>query len=238
MILSVIIPVYNEERTIGSIIEIVRAWGKAGEIVVVNDGSTDKTLHALAQFRSSVRVITYTTNRGKGYALSKGISASSGEILMFLDGDVVGLTFKDLDIMLEPVLAKKADMTLGLARFWSMGSFEPFNEITGERVVLRKNVLPYIRSMIRLGYGIEFFLNDLHKDKKVISVKLPHVFILGKFEKQKVPAAMLSYIKEARDLVTQALRQQTGELTPQAKRIYTLSLEYMRKALDYFQQPL
>lgn len=235
MKLSVIIPVYNEERTVSSIVEIVRTWGRADEIILVNDGSTDATLAALVQFKKSIKLITYKTNRGKGYALARAITESSGEILLFLDGDVVGLTHTDLDAMLKPMTARRAEMVLGLARFWNAGGFEPFNEITGERVVFKRNVVKYIEQMKDVGYGVELLLNDLHKNKKVISVRLPHVFILGKLEKQSVPDALLTYIKEARELVTQAVRQQTGELTPQAKGVFRDIARYLKQALDYFQ---
>ncbi len=61
--ISVIIPVYNEERTISSIVEIVRTWGKASEIIVVNDGSTDKTDAALKQFSRTIKLLSYKNNR-------------------------------------------------------------------------------------------------------------------------------------------------------------------------------
>lgn len=235
MKLSVIIPVYNEERTVSSIVEIVRSWGKAEEIILVNDGSTDQSLAALAQFKPSIKLISYQTNRGKGYALARSIAESSGEVLMFLDADLVGLTHADLEAMLKPLSAGRAEMVLGLARFWSAGGFEPFNEITGERVLLRRNVAGHLKSMKKVGYGVELLLNDLHKGKKVVSVRLPHVFILGKLEKQSVPAAMLTYIKEARELLTQVVRQQTDDLTPQAKNLLAGIAHYLKQALEYFQ---
>ncbi len=235
MKLSVIIPVYNEERTVSSIVEIVRSWGKAEEIILVNDGSTDQSLAALVQFKPSIKLITYQTNRGKGYALARAIAESSGEVLMFLDADLVGLTHVDLEAMLKPLAAGRAEMVLGLARFWNAGGFEPFNEITGERVLLRRNVAGHLKRMKKVGYGVELLLNDLHKKKKVVSVRLPHVFILGKLEKQSVPAAMLTYIKEARELLAQTVRQQTDELTPQAKRLLAGIAHYLKQALEYFQ---
>lgn len=234
--LSVIIAVYNEVRTIGSIVEIVRTWGKAGEIVVVNDGSTDKTQELLGQFTDSIRVISYKTNKGKGYAIERGISLSSGSVLMFLDGDVVGLTHKDLDRMLTPVVLGKADMVIGVAQFWNAGSFEPFNDLSGERVLFRKNVLDHLHLMKNIGYGVELLLNDLHKTKRVLSVRLPYVNILKKIEKQSVPDATLSFIKEARELVAQLVRQQTSDLmTPQTRRVYGVISRYLKQAFDYFQ---
>jgi glycosyltransferase involved in cell wall biosynthesis len=239
-VISVILPVYNEERTISSIIEIVLAWGKAKEILVVNDGSNDRTVKAVGQFGDKVNLISFPKNRGKGYVMAEGIEKARGDILVFLDGDLVGLTCHDLDIMVSPVVSGKADMVMGIARFWSASigdtSLEPFNDITGERVVFRKNLLPLAPKMRSVGYGVELLINDYHKNKRVSSIVLPHVYILGKLEKQSVPEATLSYLKEARDMVAQLIRQETGDLTPQAKKIYNSILNYIKSALLYIQE--
>lgn len=233
--LSVIIPILNEERTIGSIIEIIRSWGKASEIIVVDDGSTDKSLAALVQFKKFVRIISYGVNRGKGYALYRGIIESHGDLIMFFDGDVVGVTHKDLDAMLRPMVSERADMVLGVARFWGAGSFEPFNDITGQRIVWRKNILAIAEKMKTVGYGVELYLNELHKDKRVVSVRLPHVFILGKLEKQNIPDAMLSYVGEAKELIAQFIVGQAKDITPQTKRVLRTLQKYLVSALDFFQ---
>lgn len=237
--ISVIIPVFNEERTVASIVEIVRSWGKAKEIIVVNDGSTDQTVAALKQFKD-IDLITYRHNKGKGYALTCGIKRSLGEALMFLDGDVTGITHKDLDLMVAPIIQDQAEMVMGIARFWTTNlgrkAIAPFDDLTGERVVLRKNItINTLKKLEKVGYGVELLLNDLHKAKRIVSVKLPHVFILGKLEKQSIPDAMLTYIKEAGDLISQTIRQQTDGVSPQARKILMGIRKYLKQALDYFQ---
>ncbi len=92
--LSVIIPVYNEEtyivRCLENIIHTkIPDWKK--EIIVVNDGSTDKTLHLLQQFNSAnskIKIISSSKNSGKGNALKKGIRAAHGDILIIQDADL------------------------------------------------------------------------------------------------------------------------------------------------------
>lgn len=232
--LSVVIPILNEERTIGSIVEVIRTWGKANEIIVVDDGSKDNSLAALRHFRSHIRVITYGANRGKGYAMYRGVVESSGDMIMFFDGDVVGLTHKDLDAMLRPMMQNRADMTLGVARFWGAGSFEPFNDITGQRIIWRKNIVSIAEKMKTVGYGVELYLNELHKNKRVVSVRLPHVFILGKLEKQNIPDAMLSYIGEARELIAQFVVGQAKDITPQTKKVLRTLQSYLVSALEFF----
>ncbi len=229
---SVIIPALNEERTLPSIVEIVKSWGKADEIIVVDDGSTDKTNRSVRQFLPHIILITHKRNLGKAAAMADGIKQSTGEIIMFLDGDTVGLTHKDLDVMIQPVLSGKSDMVMGAARFWSAGKFEPFNSLTGQRVVLRKHVLPLVENMRSLGYGVELYLNKHHERLRVKTVRLPHVFILGKLEKQTIPVALLTYIKEIRELLTQLLTQYADDIGPQAKRIFREIIRYILRVID------
>ena len=85
---SVIIPVFNGERTIARAIESVLAqrYDGAIEIVVVNDGSTDATASVLERYGSRLRAVTQE-NRGLAAARNAGVRASSGELIAFLDAD-------------------------------------------------------------------------------------------------------------------------------------------------------
>lgn len=233
--ISVIIPVYNEERTISSIVEIVRTWAKANEIIVVNDGSTDKTASAVSQFNGSTRLIDRKINKGKGFSLAQGVRASSGEIIMFLDGDVVGLTHKDLESMLRPVLQGRTDMVIGVTNCWGVGSFEPYNSINGERVLKRSAIINHLKDFESVGNGVEFVINDIHKNKRVKTIKLPHVYILSKVEKAAVPEAMRLYVKEAAQFLKAIVQIQTNDLSPQAKRVFRVAQSYIKQALDYLQ---
>ena len=96
MLLSVIIPAYNEEDRISLTIENTLSYltkqGYDSEVVVVSDGSTDNTKTVVetgyrATGRVSLRVMEYQPNRGKGYAVQYGITRSAGDILMFMDAD-------------------------------------------------------------------------------------------------------------------------------------------------------
>src|SRR3989304_7031889 len=93
--LSFVIPAYNEEDSIedalGTIDEVVKNKKLRYEIVVVDDGSQDKTLSKAMMYASRnghVRVISYDKNVGKGYAVRAGFLQTNGEVVVFLDSDM------------------------------------------------------------------------------------------------------------------------------------------------------
>lgn len=233
--ISVIIPVYNEERTISSILEILLSWGKACEIILINDGSVDRTLRAIKQFSSQIKIITYKKNRGKGYALTRGIEESTGDILLFIDGDLIGLTYKALNVVVNPLIHDSADMTIGVRMLPRYSKIDIFKILGGERALKRAYIISNLPRIKKSGYGVELILNEMYKKKRVRYVTIPYVTHLIKYEKQNFPEAMVSYIKEAKDLIAQVVKQQAGEVTPQAKKIYTIVITYLKQALDYFQ---
>ncbi len=90
---SIIVPTYNEGRTLGCVINAIqRTFNKEDyEIVVVNDGSTDdteKVLSALSKKKKNIIVISYKDNKGKGYAIRRGIDYAKGEFIGIHDADV------------------------------------------------------------------------------------------------------------------------------------------------------
>ncbi len=108
---TVIIPAYNEENRIGQTIYGLRTSSYVNEILVVDDGSRDRTASAAEE--AGVRVIRLPHNSGKGNALNHGILHASGEVLAFIDADV-GESSGEVDKLLCPVLAGEADVTIGV----------------------------------------------------------------------------------------------------------------------------
>jgi len=86
---TVVIPAYNEEKTIGNVISettsIMNGLDVPYEIIVVNDGSTDKTGQIASTYKATV--LSNNKNRGKGYALRRALQHASGDIIVTIDSD-------------------------------------------------------------------------------------------------------------------------------------------------------
>ncbi len=87
--ISVVIAAYNEEKSIGTVIEetmqVMDSLGAPYEIIVVDDGSTDHTARVASTYKTTV--ISYPKNMGKGYAIRRGIQKAQGQIIVTIDAD-------------------------------------------------------------------------------------------------------------------------------------------------------
>lgn len=111
--LSIIIPVYNEEGTIVQIIESINSvkLDIDKEIIVVDDGSTDNTADLLKGI-ASIKLLKHPKNMGKAEALRTGIKNCGGNIILFQDADFEYFP-EDIPDLIEPVLKKNADVVYG-----------------------------------------------------------------------------------------------------------------------------
>ena len=120
--LSVLIPVYNEVRTIDEILRLVTGEPTEKEVVVVDDGSTDGTRERLQAWdgNKGVRVIFQPRNLGKGRAVRTALEAARGEILVIQDADLE-YDPAEYRLLLRPIESGRADVVFG-SRF--VGSSE------------------------------------------------------------------------------------------------------------------
>ena len=122
MELSIIVPAYNEEKRINPFLRDLLCYSKQHfrdyEIIIVNDGSKDNTVGVVSRLikrekESRARMISYSENKGKGYAVRKGVLESKGENMIFIDADG-SIAPDQIPLMLEKL--KKYDVVVGSRR--------------------------------------------------------------------------------------------------------------------------
>lgn len=104
--ISAIIPAYNEEENIKTVIDICKANKKVTEIIVVNNLSTDRT-EEIAK-KEGAKVI-FCDKQGKGYAMEAGIEQAQNECIVFLDGDISDYSDDVIYKLTEPILERNVD---------------------------------------------------------------------------------------------------------------------------------
>jgi glycosyltransferase involved in cell wall biosynthesis len=121
MMLSIIVPVYNEANTVRQVVDRVQATPYEKEILIIDDGSTDGTRDRLKELEApNIKIFLHERNMGKGAAIQTGWKHATGEILLIQDADME-YDPSDYPQLLEPIQTGKADVVFG-SRFLGGGS--------------------------------------------------------------------------------------------------------------------
>ena len=207
---TAIICAFNEETTIKNVVTTVCAY-PFDEIIIVNDGSTDKTDEIIRWHTclDNLKYISLPENKGKGYAMATGIENAIGEIIVFIDADLSNLTNEHFLQLLAPVYNKEVDMVLGQANETLINySVNPFKSLTGERTLMKKDIMPIIEKMKYSRFGVETLINLYYQSegKKVKYIMLDGLKHPTKFDKTNTPQAMKEFVQEGHQIAITAFK--------------------------------
>lgn len=185
MKVTAIVPAYNEEKTIASVVDVLVAAKEIDQVVVVSDGSTDCT--GVVASESGATVITLPQNLGKGGALAAGVKVAEGDYIMFIDADLIGFSQDHIQKLLAPIITGQAQATLGVFRKGRLATdwaHKLAPGLSGQRV-LKASLLEDMTGVEASRFGVEVALNRLlaRRQVKTVAVDLPFLTQIMKEEK-------------------------------------------------------
>lgn len=203
--ITAIVCAYNEEKTIENILYSISEISIINEIVVVNDGSNDGTMDIIKNIKSKINIkdIHLALNKGKGYALAKGVENTNSEYLIFIDADLSNLNSKHIYQLISPVISNDFDMVLVQATDTRINhNINPFKFFSGQRALRRKDILPVLDRIKPSRFGVETIIN-LHyqaSNKKIKFVTLFHLSHPTKFDKTNSYTAIKEFMQEGHQI--------------------------------------
>jgi len=198
---AAIVPAYNEEKTIGNVLKTLKLAKELDEIIVVSDGSTDKTaqiskslgVSPIRNFKNNafgntfeskisngVKVLEGPERAGKGMAMRKGVKNTDAKIIAFFDADLIGLSPEHVSQLVQPILKGEAEMVVGIRdRIGETPLFllkiDPLLAFGGERA-LKREIFENLPERFSRGFEIETALNFYCQVNKI---KVKYVKLKG-----------------------------------------------------------
>ena len=211
---SIIICTYNEEKTIAEVVSNCCKLNPDCEIIVVDDGSTDSTENILNELSKeySYRYERLTKNMGKSWAMAHGVEVSENDIILFFDADVSNIRKEHFDNILKPIIEDTADMVLGQPSETLIDyRINPFKSLTGERALLKKDLIPILNEIRDIRFGVETFLNLYYQaqGKRISYVLLKGLIHPSTYEKSgSVNIATKKYLNEGKEIAITLMNNQ------------------------------
>jgi polyisoprenyl-phosphate glycosyltransferase len=159
---TAIIAAYNEEQTIAEVLQALSRSPLIGEIIVVSDGSSDRTVEIARSF-PDVQTLAVRNNQGKGAAMRLGVQHASHDVLFFVDGDMFNVTDEHIESLVAPVLDDQCDMNVGVRHRGPLLDFfhlkVHFGPVLSGIRVMRRAVFDAVPTRYMRRFKIETALN-------------------------------------------------------------------------------
>jgi glycosyltransferase involved in cell wall biosynthesis len=159
---TAIIAAWNEENTIADVLRALTASESIDEVIVVSDGSTDRTVEIARSF-DGVRTVALHENHGKGFAMAVGVANASNDVLFFCDGDMYNVTEEHIRALVTPVVRGDCDMNIGVRNRGPVRNFLHLKMKCGPVLsgirVMRRAVFETVPPQYQSHYKIEAALN-------------------------------------------------------------------------------
>jgi glycosyltransferase involved in cell wall biosynthesis len=228
MRVAAIIPAFNEARTIANVVAVATAHPDISEVIVADDGSSDKTA-AVAE-RAGARMIRHGQNRGKAEAMESGVRAATDAThFLFLDADLMGFRAEHIDTLLRPFRNGEAKlpapaspgslasdvheivgMVIGMrdrGRILTWLNVHCLPWISGERVV-RRDLWNAVPKNLKKGFQIELALNATARrlGYQTIPVILNGLLIVKKEQKMGFVRGFAKRLAMTAELIAVSIR--------------------------------
>ncbi len=228
---SVIIPVYCEEKTIAPLINTLLKSPLVYEIICVNDGSDDNSLTILQSFGKKIKTIHLPHNHGKGFAMATGVDHARGDLVLFFDADLINLSTTHVKKMVALVQKHNVKAVYGYITGKPPNPFSAlFKHITGQRIYYRKDLLPHLKVMKKTRHGVEIYLNHAFQNEKIAIIPLLNINHVWKHEKYGYKKGVQVIIQQFVELM-QIYNNRKDLLISKSKKLDTIK-EKMTKILQ------
>ncbi len=210
---SIVICSFNEEKTIENVVRKCREYNPESEIIVVDDGSADRTEEILKNLNNEIsfKNIWLPENKGKSNAMVVGVENAQNEVILFVDADISDIKEKHFTQLLSPILDEdvEADMVLGIPSETLIDyRINPFKSLTGERAVLKKDIEPILENVRDIRFGVETYINLYFQahGKKVKYTLLDGLTHPIKYDKTSTTKATKEFISEGQEIAITLLK--------------------------------
>lgn len=194
--ISAIVCAFNEEDTIANVLKVLTSHEKISRVIVVDDGSTDKTNEIVSTTFPQVTLVKNKVNSGKGAAFVKGFRNSGNETILTIDADLKNLQSDHISLLINTyrnnnykmVIGRRSPLTL---KTWFLGA-----NFSGDRIFSAEAVRPWLGEIEKSGYGLEVILNCIHTSHQIGAVVLEGLVHPLRYEKDSLVRALFSYTSQ------------------------------------------